>query len=318
MFAHDDPEFGQLLQIVANETGIDRSLVEKDYWVVHALWALHQGPLQIWFKGGTSLSKGFGLIERFSEDLDLKVALRDPASGPPVNWTAKKPSATQLQRRKDWYRWLAAEISVPACTVVLDEACWRRDLHARGADIHVRYPGRHLDGLAAHNLPYVKLELGDARVTPFVVRPVSSFVHDYLRKVGMLENYTANAPESVRHVHPWVTLIEKLSIIVGKYNDSGCRAASFVRHYEDAAKIALAEIDPPDGYRLETLAAEMVASGGVLPLPPADHPALTLEHTGRRAELTAAHADLAGMCWGPRLTLADACRTLQWWVAKNG
>lgn len=33
------------------------ALIEKDYWVTHALWALHQTGLDIWCKGGTSLSK---------------------------------------------------------------------------------------------------------------------------------------------------------------------------------------------------------------------------------------------------------------------
>lgn len=37
------------------------------------LWALHHSGFEVWFKGGTSLSKGFSLIERFSEDLDLKI-----------------------------------------------------------------------------------------------------------------------------------------------------------------------------------------------------------------------------------------------------
>jgi deazaflavin-dependent oxidoreductase (nitroreductase family) len=37
------------------------------------MWALHQTGLELWFKGGTSLSKGYGVIQRFSEDLDLMV-----------------------------------------------------------------------------------------------------------------------------------------------------------------------------------------------------------------------------------------------------
>ena len=40
--------------------------------MTHTLWALRAAGFEIWFKGGTSLSKGFALIERFSEDLDLK------------------------------------------------------------------------------------------------------------------------------------------------------------------------------------------------------------------------------------------------------
>ena len=44
------------------------------------MWALHQTGLALWFKGGTSLSKGFGIIERFSEDLDLMVQHGDRKS----------------------------------------------------------------------------------------------------------------------------------------------------------------------------------------------------------------------------------------------
>ena len=80
MFPHEEGDFGDLLQIVATERRLSPSLVEKDYWVTHTLWALHAAGFEVWFKGGTSLSKGFALIERFSEDLDLKIepgAVRD-------------------------------------------------------------------------------------------------------------------------------------------------------------------------------------------------------------------------------------------------
>lgn len=78
-FVHDDLEIGDLLRIVAGETRIAPGLIEKDYWVTHTLWALHDKGFDVWFKGGTSLSKGFGLIERFSEDLDLKI-LPEPSA----------------------------------------------------------------------------------------------------------------------------------------------------------------------------------------------------------------------------------------------
>lgn len=51
--------------------------IEKDFWVCWTLDALFNGPAsrgpRFLFKGGTSLSKGFGLIERFSEDIDITV-----------------------------------------------------------------------------------------------------------------------------------------------------------------------------------------------------------------------------------------------------
>lgn len=72
-FIHDDRDFDALLRIVADKRKISVGLVEKDYWVTHVLWALQHRGFDLWFKGGTSLSKGFALIERFSEDLDLKL-----------------------------------------------------------------------------------------------------------------------------------------------------------------------------------------------------------------------------------------------------
>ena len=75
-FVHKDKDFEQLLAIVARDTKISEALIEKDYWVKHTLWALHETGLDIWFKGGTSLSKGFGIIQRFSEDLDMMNATR--------------------------------------------------------------------------------------------------------------------------------------------------------------------------------------------------------------------------------------------------
>lgn len=88
-FVHEDPQFAELLHIVARETGIAAALIEKDYWVTHTLWALHETGLEIWFKGGTSLSKGFGLIERFSEDLDLMIQHGTAQGLPEVSsWTS--------------------------------------------------------------------------------------------------------------------------------------------------------------------------------------------------------------------------------------
>jgi hypothetical protein len=54
-FVHGDPEFGALLTQVSAETGISIALLEKDYWITHSLWALHETKLAIWFEGGTSL-----------------------------------------------------------------------------------------------------------------------------------------------------------------------------------------------------------------------------------------------------------------------
>ena len=38
---HEDRDFGDLLRIVAQQHGLPIGLVEKDYWVTHVLWAIH-------------------------------------------------------------------------------------------------------------------------------------------------------------------------------------------------------------------------------------------------------------------------------------
>jgi hypothetical protein len=71
----DDPDFATAIARAARELGdLDPSFVEKDYWVTQVLRAMHvEHPGAFLFKGGTSLSKGYGIIERFSEDIDILV-----------------------------------------------------------------------------------------------------------------------------------------------------------------------------------------------------------------------------------------------------
>src|SRR5476651_2009176 len=80
------PEFFQLsaaerldaLDAVADASGLLPHLLEKDIWVVWALRHLFSGPYaeHLVFKGGTSLSKAYGVIRRFSEDVDLTYDIR--------------------------------------------------------------------------------------------------------------------------------------------------------------------------------------------------------------------------------------------------
>ncbi len=63
-FIHNDPEFKELLAIVSGKKRIVPTLVEKDYWIMHTLYGLKQQGIEFELKGGTSLSKGFGLIHR--------------------------------------------------------------------------------------------------------------------------------------------------------------------------------------------------------------------------------------------------------------
>ncbi len=65
-----------LQQAETEHPGVNQVAIEKDWWVTITLKTLFQTECRNWltFKGGTSLSKGFGLIERFSEDVDLAIS----------------------------------------------------------------------------------------------------------------------------------------------------------------------------------------------------------------------------------------------------
>src|SRR3954464_8018343 len=65
---------GDAIRTAAERRGLNAVIVEKDFWVCWALkrlFTLPDPPAGLLFKGGTSLSKVFGVIERFSEDVDL-------------------------------------------------------------------------------------------------------------------------------------------------------------------------------------------------------------------------------------------------------
>lgn len=63
----------ELLALSSSRSGLPAGAIEKDWWVTLALNAIFKTPWtdHLVFKGGTSLSKSWGLIDRFSEDIDL-------------------------------------------------------------------------------------------------------------------------------------------------------------------------------------------------------------------------------------------------------
>lgn len=72
MRLHEDKElFFQIINKISQEKGINEAIIEKDYFVSLILKEIAKRNKNIIFKGGTSLSKCFGLISRFSEDIDI-------------------------------------------------------------------------------------------------------------------------------------------------------------------------------------------------------------------------------------------------------
>src|SRR5215831_19681709 len=95
-YLHNHPQFSDLIRIVAEERGIDPALVEKDYWIMHCLYGLQQLGLTFELKGGTSLSKGFQIINRFSEDIDIRI---EPPPDRDVKTGRNQTSPAQVKSR---------------------------------------------------------------------------------------------------------------------------------------------------------------------------------------------------------------------------
>lgn len=315
-FIHQDRDFNDLLGIVAERQGLAIALVEKDYWVTHALWAIHEQGFDIWFKGGTSLSKGFGLIERFSEDLDLKIEPGSVTALPRVSDWARE-SRQAIEQRRTYFATLSGLLRVHGAEIHLsvpdNERRWR------GANLEVRYEGRHLDGLGVLR-PFVLLEVGSARVTPSLERDCTSFIHDYLDEIDQLGNYEDNRPRSVRCLHPLVTLIEKLDNLHRRTRQAGRAPATFVRHYEDAAHIITAAKDLPAlaGYSdVSALADAMFTERQIRQRPASDDPAFAPVADDRWQQIQAAHTAIGPMFWGERIALHDACDAIRTWIARE-
>lgn len=111
-FSLSDDDQSEALEVASSRTGRPPHLLEKDIWVVWTLDTLYQSHLgqNLTFKGGTSLSKAYGLIDRFSEDIDLTYnilalvpdLLQERNPTPTTASQAKKISSAVRARLPEW------------------------------------------------------------------------------------------------------------------------------------------------------------------------------------------------------------------------
>ncbi len=90
----------EALEVAAGKIGRPSHLLEKDIWLVWTLSAIYNSPLgdTLTFKGGTSLSKVYKVIDRFSEDIDLTYDIRQLV--PDLLWDANPIPTTASQEKK--------------------------------------------------------------------------------------------------------------------------------------------------------------------------------------------------------------------------
>jgi hypothetical protein len=240
-------------EAICNQTavamGVSPAIVEKDFWVC---WTLHQifqfnGFPRLIFKGGTSLSKAFGIIQRFSEDIDLVINRHELGfndDNDPAHQQGTKLRERTIEKLKGSCRNIIAGEFVPRLEArirsIIGGHGWTLELDPNAPDgdtVEFRYPAGIPDSLASRYMrPAVRLELGcrgdqipceEATVTPYVAE---AFPDQFqVRSV----NVTAIGPER--------TFWEKATILHREYH----RAAAgkpvmerVFRHYHDLVVIA--------------------------------------------------------------------------------
>ena len=173
MYLHEHPEFPGLLRIIEEETGILAYLVEKDYWIMHCLYGLKRQGYNFQLKGGTSLSKGYGIIHRFSEDIDLHI---NPPAELGINENPGNSSPRNIEKKKAYYDTLAGEITIPGVTNVERDTAFDDERKYNSGGIRLIYQATttRIEGVKQGIL----LEAGYDNVVPNSPLLITSWAYD--------------------------------------------------------------------------------------------------------------------------------------------
>ena len=231
------PERREALGVAAAASGRPMHLLDKDVWVVWALEVLFRAPFseELVFKGGTSLSKAYGVIRRFSEDVDLTYDIRSLA--PDLVGTGDNSLPPNRSQGKRWTKeirnrlpaWISDQV-VPVITGALSEQGMSAELVADAEKVFIEY--EPLATGSGYSRPVVMLEFG-ARSTgePCERRPIRCEAADHLPDVVFPD---ANP----RVMRPERTFWEKATAIHAFCAQGQFRGGDrFSRHWHDITRL---------------------------------------------------------------------------------
>lgn len=225
----DEPDtLAALIRQVADAADVRSSFVEKDFWAMEVLRAARAtraillkddagiGAVTMLFKGGTSLSRAFGLVQRFSEDIDLLAVFPENTSPAARHKVLKQVDVD-----------VTAHLGIPGVVVPgsSDTGVKRYTTYA--------YPASHPDSDLTEG---VLLELGSRGGThPSVEVSVRSMLAAVaIEQLGVGEDEWAEfAPFDVYVLAPERTLLEKLSALHTAATSDDPRLAGMGRHLHD-------------------------------------------------------------------------------------
>lgn len=216
---HDKESFEELIIGAANELHIPANVIEKDYFVTLTLKELSAKLKDLVFKGGTSLTKCYQLLDRFSEDIDLSYTAESGMPGDARKKQLKKAVVSTLE---------ALELTISN----LEETRSRRNYNCYRAS----YPSIY------DNSPFLKQELvleTYVALLPFptVTKMVDNYLYRFLKKIDRLDiavQYDL-VPFPITTQAIERTLVDKVFAICDYYLDGKTEKHS--RHLYDIHKI---------------------------------------------------------------------------------
>jgi hypothetical protein len=226
----------EALEVAASFSGRPAHLLEKDIWVVWSLEALFASPLgaKLVFKGGTSLSKAYRVIRRFSEDVDLTYDIRaiapdlvgDTEDALPTTRSAERRWTTEIRKRLP--QWVAEE-ALPTIAARLADMKAPAEAIADGERIFVTYDAT-AEG-TGYVRPAVILEFGARSTgepcTPFDIHCDAAELLDGL----IFPQATARVMRAER------TFWEKATAAHVYCAQGRLRSERFARHWYDLARL---------------------------------------------------------------------------------
>src|SRR6266567_6532764 len=228
-FLHERSDFKALVETVADSEKInDPALVEKDYLIMHAVFGLKQLGLTFELKGGTSLSKGFGVIHRFSEDIDIRIEAFD---GLEVDTNPNHDKPQHVESRRVFYEKLRDKIKISGITAVARDTTYD-DETLRNAGLRLSYE-THFGSIAGLK-DGILLEVGFDQTTPNRAVTISSWVVQFADAKKL--QYADNRALDIPCYSPEYTFVEKVQAVVRKYGQfkgTGKVPTNFLRHYYD-------------------------------------------------------------------------------------
>jgi len=234
-YLHKRKDFLDLINLIADEKSIEPFLVEKDYWIMHVLYGLRKRGFDFELKGGTSLSKGYGIISRFSEDIDI--VINPPATLPIKLYSGRNHTKeAHVQSRLDYYQWLAENVSIEGIIEIQRDTEFDAPPKYFGGGIRLFYESltAKVDGAKEGIL----LEVGFDDISPNQPITISSWTYD--RTLGVGVDIADNRAIDIKCYNPEYTFVEKLQAIIRKFaqeQESKVINQNFLRQYYDVYEL---------------------------------------------------------------------------------